>query len=78
MCIMIDKEIVEQANLCRNELQCMSGDKVFLCKVATPLGSDIVEIKSKHVRSCSYCLTVGSSYYCHCPVRNEIYRKYRI
>ena len=78
MGIVIDKEVVEKANLCRNGCQCLSGEKSFLCEVVTQLGSDIVEVRSKPGKSCSYGLSVGNSRYCHCSVRNEIYRKYNI
>lgn len=78
MGIEVDKEIVEKATQCTNGFRCLSEDNAFLCEVVVPLGSDIVEVKSKSVRSCCYGLSVGNSRYCHCPIRNEIYNLYKV
>lgn len=78
MDIVIDKRILEKTSRCRNGFRCLSGYTTLLCEVVAPLGSDILEVKSKTDKLCSYGLTVGNSRYCHCPVRNEIYSLYKI
>ena len=76
--IWIDDAIIRKTTKCKHDFSCLSGDKRHLCDVVVSNGKDIVEIKSKPSLSCSYCMFLDSTSYCHCPTRNEIYNRYRI
>ena len=78
MDIVIDERVLEKTTRCSNGFRCLSGGMTFLCQVVAPLGSDILEVKSDPYKSCSYGLSVGNTRYCHCPVRNEIYKLYKL
>jgi hypothetical protein len=56
----------------------LNGDKDCLCEVDHVNSNRTVQIKNKPANACKYILKMGSSLYCLCPVRNEIYNRFKI
>lgn len=71
----VDERLKEQATRCRNEKHCLQGRG--LCKVVDNVAEKVFFIEREPERSCCYCLSFGEAFYCNCPVRQELYRKYR-
>ena len=62
---------------CKKDFCCLRGDQEFLCEIAGSNGHHTVAIKSQPTTSCNYLMHLGSSTYCLCPIRNEIYHSYK-
>ena len=72
----VDKEILEKTTRCDTK-GCLSGDDT-ICPVERALTTDLLFVHFDTSRSaCRYCVTFGDSFMCVCPVRQEIYRKYK-
>jgi hypothetical protein len=78
MGIEIDEHIREATYKCNKDFACLQDKKTCLCEVDHVNGNRTVQIQTKPVNSCQYILKMGSSVYCLCPVRNEIYNRYKI
>jgi len=76
--IKIDKAVLHNTTHCINDFSCLSGDKTTFCDVIASSEEDIVEIKSKHSRSCKYCISLDGASFCHCPTRVALYKHYKI
>ena len=72
----IPEEILQRTTNCEFDFNCLYGDKKCLCEVETSIGNDMLEVKAKTDSNCGYCLPFGDTYYCLCPTRNEIYKRY--
>jgi hypothetical protein len=78
--IEIDQEIIDKAKKCKGNFACLTGEADCLGNVDTS-DSGVLYIKSdancKEI-SCAYCLPFANTFFCSCPTRNEIYRRYLI
>jgi hypothetical protein len=77
MDLKINEYIKEATTRCEKGFSCLNGQKDCLCEIEGSNGSHTVSIKTKGNNSCKYLLPLGSSTYCLCPTRNEIYNKYQ-
>lgn len=72
----IEKPILELAVKCNKHQSCVADDSIDLCEVEYCLES------THFVRcidpSCEYSVPFGDGYLCSCPVRKEIFRRYRV
>jgi hypothetical protein len=73
----IDDTVREKTKKCERNFKCLSGDTFSLCKVDDSGKVATVKIKTKPDQSCPYCLSLNAFKYCLCPMRNEIYKKYK-
>ncbi len=78
MKIKIDETIVSRTTKCNSKFACLDGDKKFHCKIDKSIGNVIFVSDEKRGLHCNYMLPFGSSFICVCPVRNEIFRKFKI
>jgi hypothetical protein len=77
--IKIDEYIKENARRCEKNYACLSNENHKLCKVEHTVGNDLFFIECIERDKCTYRVGFGySSYLCTCPIRKEIYRKYKI
>lgn len=65
--------IVMATTKCKKDFCCLVGQKNCICEIEGSNGSHTVSIKPNGNPSCDYLLHLGSSIYCLCPTRNEIY-----
>ena len=73
----IDEGVLKKTIKCKKDFSCLSGDKNRLCDVMDSIVSDMVRIALQSDKICSYRLSYGYSYYCLCPTRCEIYKRYK-
>jgi len=78
MKIEIDKETLKQTTHCDSNFKCLKNDVAELCKIESCFNGELHFIKCKDELVCNYKMPFGGSYVCSCPVRREIYNKYRL
>ncbi len=76
--IKISDEIIKSATECDNSLQCLKNPENIKCKVERCIEKEVHFIKCLYKSTCSYKMSFGHSYLCNCPVRKEIFNKYKI
>ncbi|TNF52770.1 hypothetical protein EP227_06875 [bacterium] len=74
----IEDYILKATNKCKNNFSCLDGKKNCMCKIIHSNNYHTVQIDGKPVNACNYILSMGSKMYCLCPVRNELYNRYKI
>ncbi|MBU3968326.1 MAG: hypothetical protein KKG76_13320 [Euryarchaeota archaeon] len=74
----VDDDIIKTANRCKKNFSCLSSDETDLCKVEMNVGEKIHFIKCKNKNTCNYRIPFGYSFVCTCPVRKELYNKYKV
>ena len=76
--IEISEDIIKLTTKCMHDFSCLNSGKDCLCSVEEFPGNSILFVKgdSANKRSCGYCMHIGESFVCNCPIRNEIYRRY--
>jgi len=77
MNIEVDEDIIKQTTKCRKNFSCLSGERPF-CTVELCIENEIHFIKCAGNESCIYRVSFGYSYVCICPVRKELYNRYKI
>jgi len=78
MDIKISDIIVKAATKCKKGLACLTGSTECVCEARTADKDHTVVIKPKYTDPCDYRLDKSDVTYCLCPVRNALYRRYRI
>ncbi len=77
MNIEIDKEIIDKTTKCEKCFSCLSDNLEQSCKVEYCVSNTVYFVKCLNAALCSYKVSFGGSYFCTCPIRKEIYNKYR-
>ncbi|VVB84584.1 Uncharacterised protein [uncultured archaeon] len=70
--------IIKSADRCKKNHSCLSGDSDNLCKVEMCVGDKIHFIKCLNENLCSYRIPFGYSFVCTCPVRKELYNRFKV
>ncbi len=79
MRFILDKDILKRASRCRDNFSCLSGEGDCLCEIEDFAGEKIHFIKPGNKGGiCNYKMGFGYSFLCNCPVRKEIYNKYKV
>jgi hypothetical protein len=78
MNIEISDEIKLSASYCTKEFSCLSDANRDLCRVKEHIGEKVYFIACKEDKYCAYKESFGNENLCTCPVRKEIYDKYKI
>jgi hypothetical protein len=73
----IDPLIIAETHFCSKNFDCLIKSTPVYCAVENCIGNKVHFIESNHNLSCKYKLPFGYTYICNCPVRKEIYNKYR-
>ena len=77
--IEINEDIKKSTTKCEKRFSCLSGKNHKLCNAIGGVGSKIVCIDCFGGKHCKYREPYGfSSYLCSCPIRKELFRKYKI
>ena len=74
----ISDEIKKLATKCENSIACTIQEKKELCKVESCVDNEVFFVKCLHEPFCPYKQTFGYSFFCTCPVRQEIFKKYKV
>ena len=72
----IDEDIIKEADRCEFEYGCLTvKSHPCLAKVENTIALSIRFVACTNY-ACNYNSSFGKGIVCHCPVRNEIHRKY--
>ena len=63
---------------CPYSFECLSNEKWITCYIEDELSGGLSVKKICSQKFCNYFLYFGSRHICICPVRVEIYRRYKI
>ncbi len=74
----IDESIIKKADKCTKEHKCLFEKDSVYCKIERCINSDILFLECKESIFCNYQLSYGNCQICRCPVRIEIFNKYKI
>ena len=70
--------IVKATTKCKKGFACLSGKVECMCGVENSGKDHTVVIKPQYKSPCEYQRASGGIHYCLCPVRNEIFKRYKI
>ncbi len=77
--IEIEEDIKKSTTKCEKNFSCLSDKNHKLCNAINTISNKIECVDCFGGKHCNYREPYGfSSYLCTCPIRKEIYRKYKI
>ena len=77
--LFIKQEIKQSATLCKKEHICLKRQKECLCQVISTVNDDRLYVYCvSNMNGCNYKHKTDERILCTCPVRLEIYNKYKI
>jgi hypothetical protein len=74
----IDIIILDSTHRCRCDFSCLKGDKECFCQVDSLVSDKLLFIKDEKHNVCDYMTSFGYSYFCNCPTRKEIFKRYKV
>lgn len=77
MDIGISDRVLEATTKCKKDFCCLNG-KGDLCTIADCVNDQILFVQVKDGEYCPYKQQFGNEFICGCPVRKELFDKYRI
>ena len=63
---------------CNRAHSCLSGEQGCLCDVEQLLDDSILSVKPRPQTKCTHKMRYREAFLCTCPVRKEIYKRYKI
>jgi hypothetical protein len=80
----ISEDIIKQTTKCHSNFSCLDDEEnpkcpveLALCPVENHIDDSMVFVDFNKDPSCDYSMPYGTDHrICHCPVRNEIYKRY--
>ena len=63
---------------CDRAHSCLSGEQECMCEVEQLLDDSILSVKPPPGLKCIHKMRYQEAFLCTCPVRKEIYKRYRI
>jgi hypothetical protein len=82
MAFQISDEIINQTTRCLYDFECLTNDNwetCFIDRYDPKNGPRVADKCHKKSDCCCYSMPFGLRYnFCHCPVRREIYQRYKI
>jgi hypothetical protein len=80
MAYQIGDEIKKQTTRCLYDFECLTNENWETCSIDRYYPENGLGITNKCQKSdCRYSMPFGLTYnFCHCPVRCEIYQRYKI
>jgi hypothetical protein len=74
----IPEDIIKRAADCHRNLACLRPEnKGGLCLVTQSING-VLFVDYKHSRSCNWMVPFGFDFICTCPLRKEMYTRYRV
>jgi hypothetical protein len=74
----VNEEIKKKAGECAHGFRCLTDPKSIVCNAEYLLADQNLFVKEKNGRNCDRYLSYGIAGICRCPVRVELYRRYRV
>jgi hypothetical protein len=78
MDIEIDEDIKKSTTKCEKDIKCLVDKTYELCKVTESVHDKVIFVECLEENYCIYKMGFGYSNTCNCPIRKEIYKKYKI
>ena len=80
MAYQISEDTKKLTTKCLYDFECLKNDNWDTCSIERSYPKNGLAMKNKCQKSkCSYSMLYGfSSYFCHFPIRREIYHRYNI
>lgn len=78
MAVEIDKQIINEASKCNKDCVCISSQSSPYCSIKDCVVGEIHFINCLEANFCPYKIPFGEGIVCSCPVRKEIYNKYKV
>jgi hypothetical protein len=76
--IQIEKRNAPAGAECNRAHSCLSGDQDCLCEVEQLLDDTILSVTPPPGMKCTHKMRYRHTFLCTCPVRKEIYRRYKV
>ena len=73
----ISQAIIDSASECPNRLACLSRIGT-MCKIKKHEEARVMFVRRHGHQNCPFAIPLGADCICTCPVRVEIFRKYRV
>ena len=77
MKLKISEEIIQQTTKCDRDFACLKPDDKPSCSIKDCV-SQKVHFVAKHNRYCRYSFRFGNEIICSCPVRKELYNRFKV
>lgn len=74
----IHPETVRKADKCVHDKCCLSGSCHTNCNITRSVNDSVFFVDGPESLYCPYQMSFGNSFICTCPVRQEIYKKYKV
>jgi hypothetical protein len=75
----ISEDTIRRTTKCHSNFHCLNDAENPKCPVEADLGSGLVIVNFNNASSCNYSIPFEiDKIICHCPVRYEIYKHYRM
>jgi hypothetical protein len=76
--IEVPEEVLQKTTKCNKDFRCLSGQDAHLCRIICCIGHNSYFVKCLSDKDCPYLEPHKKTELCTCPVRNEIYLRYKI
>ncbi len=74
----IDENIIKKATNCSKEHKCLKEKDFIYCKAERCICDSVLFLVCKEQIGCNYQIAYGNCQVCRCPIRIEIFNKYKI
>ena len=75
----ISNEIITKTTRCRNNFKCLTDGGFDLCPIDGQIMEGYCFIRMvNHTNNCNYHISFGDTHICSCPVRNELYKHFKV
>lgn len=74
----VSPEILTKSGECPHSHRCLSDSEGTVCKAEYLLADQNLFVKEREGRKCDKFLSYGIAGICKCPVRVELYKRYRV
>jgi hypothetical protein len=74
----ISEATKKRATKCSCNFECLNNEKWDTCSIEKEISGGLVIKNICRQKFCNYFLYFGSRHICICPIRHEIYERYRM
>ena len=78
MHLKVGEETIAKTTKCHDNFRCLGGEPTYLCPVSNRVSNGVLFVECKEGTLCNYQVPFGYTNVCSCPVRIELYDRYRI
>lgn len=74
----VSPDILQKSGECPHSHRCLSTPENTVCKAEYLLADQNLFVKEKESRKCNKFLSYGIAGICRCPVRVELFKRYKV